>query len=255
MKLTRISPQLKRGFTLIELMVVIAILAALASIGYPTVLEQMNAGARQTATSNLKELGNMLFKFKDDHGQYPCDATADELMEDADKADFNFGELKGNHSNAYFRQFFYSASNNTEKPFFVELSSGGKSTKEGDEKLANGRALEARENAFSYVMRKDTEDEAVKLGVTSTTAPLAMTSLYPSESPYLGDKFDVDYNSFRGHFFVLRVDGGVKDYEDDVSEDPENEQKGQFSASKSLFPQTKRGRDTAEGYIILTPEF
>ena len=108
-----------KGFTLIELMVVIAILAALAAIGYGPIIDHMNDGDRQMASSNLKSLHTVLQGFKTDHGSFPCDATAERLQEE--KPDLNFGSLTGDNSNAYFRQVYYSASNVSEKPFFAKI--------------------------------------------------------------------------------------------------------------------------------------
>ena len=100
MKVTALNK--KKGFTLIELMVVIGILAALASIGYGPILDHMNDGDRQKANSNLKSLHTVLQGFKSDNGSYPCDSTAERLQEE--KPELNFGALTGDNSNAYFRQ-------------------------------------------------------------------------------------------------------------------------------------------------------
>lgn len=241
------------GFTLIELMVVIAILATLASVGYGPILDHMNDGDRQKANSNLKGVFTLLQQFKMDHGSYPCDATAESLQEE--NATTDFGELKGDTSNAYFRQLFFKSGVESEKPFFAKLSTSGLNIKtEGDEKLANGNALKAGENAMSYVMRKDPQDDKVKVAVSKSNAPLAMCSVFPSKSPYSGDKIQIDMTSFRGHFFVLSCDGSVKDLEESIEETDENDAIGVFKAGVSVFPETKRGRATATEHIVLTPE-
>ena len=113
----------KGGFTLIELMVVIAILATLASIGYGPILDHMNDGDRQKANTNLKSVFTLLQQFKMDNGTYPCDATGETLQES--NADRDFGDLKGDHSNAYFRQLFFKSGVESEKPFFAKLSAPG----------------------------------------------------------------------------------------------------------------------------------
>lgn len=243
----------RKGFTLIELMVVIAILAALASIGYGPILDHMNDGDRQKASSNLKSLHTLLQQFKTDNGSYPCDSTGDQLMEE--KPDFNFGELKGDTSNAYFRQVYYTTSNTSEKPFFAKINCAGKVVaQEGDEKLANGAALTRGENAMAYVMRKDAQDETMKAGVNKTNAPLAICGIYPSSTPYQGDSVAFDMSSFRGHAFLLACDGSVKDLDGDLEEDENDEEKGIMPAGKSIFPETKRGKSTAGQYIVLSPE-
>ncbi len=243
----------KGGFTLIELMVVIAILATLASIGYGPILDHMNDGDRQKANTNLKSVFTLLQQFKMDNGTYPCDATGERLQED--NSDRDFGDLKGDHSNAYFRQLFFKSGVESEKPFYAKLSAPGLNIqKEGDEKLAGGNALRPGENAMSYVMRRDPQDDNVKIAVSKSNAPLAMCSVYPSATPYTGDKLQIDMTSFRGHFFVLSSDGSVSDQADMVEDSQENEEVGVFKEGKDIFPETKRGRATAADHLILTPE-
>ncbi len=255
LSITMKVPALKKtkGFTLIELMVVIAILAALAAIGYGPIVDHINDGDRQMASSNLKTLHTVLQGFKTDQGSFPCDSTAERLQED--KPDLNFGALTGDNSNAYFRQVYYSTSNVSEKPFFAKINCNGLVVnKEGDERLANGAALTRGENAMAYVMRKNNEDPAVKDGVTKSNAPLALCGVYPSTTPYAGDQIAFDGTSFRGHAFVLSCDGSVKDLDGTIEADENDDAKYILPTGKSLFPETKRGKSTAEGYLILSPE-
>ncbi len=249
MKLSALKKN-RKGFTLIELMVVIAILAALASIGYAPIMDHLNDGDRQKAMSNMKSLHTMLQGFKTDHGNYPCDATAERLQEE--KPELNFGALTGDNSNAYFRQVYYSNANVSEKPFFALVSCNGLNVDtEGDDKLANGQALTRGENAMAYVMRKNSADPSVKDAVRASNAPLLICGIYPSATPYDGSQVAFDADSFRGHAFVLSNDGSVKDL-DKILEDQED--KLVMPASKSLFPETKRGKSTADNYTVLSPE-
>lgn len=251
MKISPFKKNRKGGFTLIELMVVIAILATLAAVGYGPIMDHMNDGDRQMASSNLKTLSTIMQQFKTDNGSYPSDATAEKLMEA--QPDYNFGELKGDYSNAYFRQIYYTRSNNTEKNFYAKVNCAGKTTKEADDKLANGRALERGENGLSYVMKKDLSDETIKTSVTASNAPLAISSVYPSDKPYSGDKVVYDLVSFGGHVFVLKCDGSVTDMKDkDIVEDENDDERG--TMAKEIFPETKRGRATANQYVVLSPE-
>lgn len=253
MKTTFKSRKRKGGFTLIELMVVIAILASLAAVGYGPIIDHMNDGDRQQANSNLKSVFTLLQQFKTDNGQFPCDATADRLQEENSAA--NYGDLKGNFSNAYFRQLFYKNGVESEKPFYAKLSAPGLAiAKEGDDRIANGQALRPGENAMSYVLKKG-EDQ--KLSVSKTNVPLAICSVFPSKTPWAGDKVVFDMVSFRGHVFILSADGSVVDRHGDI-EEMEEEEKGQLSKDpkvKPLFPERKStGKSTAQDYLVLTPE-
>lgn len=251
MKLSPFKKSRKGGFTLIELMVVIAILATLGAIGYAPIMDHMNDGDRQMASSNLKTLSTIMQQFKTDNGSYPSDVTAEKLVES--QPDYNFGELKGDYANNYFRQIYYTRSNNTEKNFYAKVNCAGKATKDADDKLANGRALERGENGLAYVMKKDSNDESVKAAVTASNAPLAMTSVYPADKPYAGDKVVYDNVSFRGHVFVLKGDGSVTDMkDDDLIEDENDDEKS--TMRNDIFPETKRGRATANQYYVLSPE-
>lgn len=243
----------KKGFTLIELMVVIAILAALAAIGYGPIIDHMNDGDRQMASSNLKSMHTILQGFKTDNGSFPCDATAERLQEE--KPDLNFGALTGDNSNAYFRQLFYSSSVNSEKPFFAKLSCAGKTVAaEGDGKVANGAALARGENAMGYILKKDATEPNVKVGVNKSNAPLAVCGVYPSAAPYEGTAVAFDMSSFRGHAFLLNCDGSVKDIQKDLEEDDADDEKGTLPEDKNIFPETKKGRSTAADYVVLSPE-
>jgi len=240
-----INTRKKGGFTLIELMVVIAILASLAAVGYGPIMDHMQDGDRQQVRDNLGQIQKLLMAFKGDHGDYPCDRTAEEL---AENTDYDFGELKGDHSNAYFRQLFYKHTN-TEKTFYGKLQGA----KEGDEKVANGQALTKKENVVSYAMLKPKagEEDLGRRGVTAGNAPLAFSCVATSRTPWDGSNLQFDMNAFRGHAFVARADGSVKDLEKQLKED----ESGDFGKTENpVFPETKKGRDTSGDYIVLTPD-
>ncbi len=242
----------KKGFTLIELMVVIAILASLAAVGYGPIMEHMNDGDRQQASSNLSQVQKLLLTFSQENGSYPCDATADALLEDERNAEYNFGELKGDRANAYFRQLFYKG-NPTEATFYAKHNG----TKEPDGKFANGQALTKGENAFAYVLRKEStnpEDAPGKRSVTGTSTPLAFSCVPSSRTPYTGDKLKFNRELFYAHAFMVKTDGAVTDLKEKLQEDGEDDTKSVYVKDYTPFPETKKGRDTSPDYIIVTPE-
>ena len=65
------NPKSRRGFTLIELMVVILILAILAALIIPRVIGRTDDAKRQRAVSDMKTLSIELDKFKMDTDRYP----------------------------------------------------------------------------------------------------------------------------------------------------------------------------------------
>jgi general secretion pathway protein G len=68
----------QRGFTLIELMVVLAILGLLAGLVGPRVLSQLGGAKSKTAAVQIADLDKSLELFKLDTGRYP---TTDEGLQ------------------------------------------------------------------------------------------------------------------------------------------------------------------------------
>ncbi len=60
------------GFTLIEMMVVILIIAMLAAILLPVFANMNRRQSRYTCTNNLREIGTALAQYREDYGVYPA---------------------------------------------------------------------------------------------------------------------------------------------------------------------------------------
>ena len=58
MRTPDVSPPASRGFTLIELMIAVAVIAILVKIAYPSYLEYMKRGYRSAAQSLMLDLAN-----------------------------------------------------------------------------------------------------------------------------------------------------------------------------------------------------
>jgi prepilin-type N-terminal cleavage/methylation domain-containing protein len=65
----------RKGFTLIELMVVIAIIIILAAIAIPNYLKMTERAKRSRLASDYATLATVLETFKTDWGKYPIDAA------------------------------------------------------------------------------------------------------------------------------------------------------------------------------------
>jgi len=72
----------RRGFTLIELMVVIAIIIILAAIAIPNYLNMTQRAKRSRVQSDMATLATGLETFKTDWGSYPVNATAAAISTD-----------------------------------------------------------------------------------------------------------------------------------------------------------------------------
>ena len=57
----------RRGFTLVELLVVIVIIAALAGLTAPMVIRQRKKADQTEAVSNARQIGLALFEFENEY--------------------------------------------------------------------------------------------------------------------------------------------------------------------------------------------
>jgi len=64
----------QKGFTLIELMIVVALIGILASIAYPSFLEQVRKSKRSDATGALEGFANAMERHFTANGSYLCAA-------------------------------------------------------------------------------------------------------------------------------------------------------------------------------------
>lgn len=64
----------KRGFTLMELMVVLLIIAAISAIAVPMYMNHLAKARVQTASVQVKQLGTILDMYRLDVGHYPSSA-------------------------------------------------------------------------------------------------------------------------------------------------------------------------------------
>ena len=82
MKTTNKSLRRIRGFTLVELLVVISIIVVLSGLATPVAMRALRHGERVAGLNNARNLKGMLDLFAGDfNGEYPNDETAAELAE------------------------------------------------------------------------------------------------------------------------------------------------------------------------------
>ena len=235
----KIHKKIRKGFTLVELLVVIAIMASLGAVGYVGVLAFMNAGDKQAAGANMKQVGTALTNFKRSNGSFPCDQTVSRT----EKSAGSYGDLQGDTANDYFRQLFAKRDAISEANFYAALPG----IIEGDNKIANGECLKPGENAFAYVMRKPGDrDESFR---PVNKGPLAMCGTIPSDTPTALPNVGFDLEVFGGKACAVTTDGRVIILEEDVHLQ-EVDGKGHFLPGEEnhIF------RTDIQDYVNLSPE-
>lgn len=181
------QPNITKGFTLVELLVVISIIAALAGLAMPVIMSQRKKAYIAEATSNAKQLHLALFSFGEDYGQYPGDDSA------ASESDFS--SFNGTTSNSVLGQLIKGKYVTSEEIFYVQ--GGGTTNKKPDNIISpDGKILEKGECGFAYIKNMSSSD--------NNGRPVLL-------APYKGS-YAFKPDPFGGKAIALRLDGAVKQY-------------------------------------------
>jgi general secretion pathway protein G len=128
-----IAAQAQRGFTLIEVMVVIVILGVLAAIIVPNVMGKVDSSKIKSTKISMQTIAHELDAFKLDNGRYPTTQEGlDALMhKPANAKSYPEGGYLGNSSlkDSWGNDFQYVAPGTGGHPF--DLYSFGADGKEG----------------------------------------------------------------------------------------------------------------------------
>jgi prepilin-type N-terminal cleavage/methylation domain-containing protein len=182
-----------RGFTLVELLVVIVIIAALAGLTAPMVIRQRKKADQTEAVNNAKQIGLAMFEFENEYGTYPGAKTLVQLNEN-----FSSSVIKGAagpDSNGYFKQLMQAGFTESEAMFFAK----SKGSKKPDGKITlDTDALATGEVGFAYITDADE-------GMSSAGNPARAICVTPMNAA--GDKFDG--NPFDKKAVILRIDNSA----------------------------------------------
>ncbi|MGB6221077.1 type II secretion system protein [Haloferula sp.] len=181
-----------RGFTLVELLVVIVIIAALAGLSAPMILRQRKAADRTQAINNAKQIGLALLEFDQEYGSFPDENTAETVTESTG-TQLSFA---GGKSNDYFRQLI-AFGIQSEDIFYAKAAY----TKKPDRAMNGADALEAGEVGFGYIMLDATtgQNTSGNPGRSVLAAPL-LDAL---------ENWTFDADPFGGKAVILRLDNSV----------------------------------------------
>lgn len=183
----------RRGFTLVELLVVIVIIAALAGLTAPMVIRQRKKADQTEATSNARQIGLAMLEFETEYGSYPDNSTAATVKENSETQ----LTLEGNASNDYFRQLIAADMAQAETMFYAKTSY----TKKPDNIFnSSQKALEPGEVGFGYLMNGD-------VGFSTSGNPARPICVAPLMANSTSGEFDPD--PFDSRAVLLRIDNSV----------------------------------------------
>jgi prepilin-type N-terminal cleavage/methylation domain-containing protein len=184
----------KRGFTLVELLVVIVIIASLAALSAPMIMGQIKKANKAEAISNSKQIGLALFEFDSDYGSYPDKDTAADVTLAFPNADVKAPSAVSD-SNSAFLQLFQAEIVKSEEIFFAKAA--GAKKPDGDISSAT-TALAKGECGFGYVMNvTDAYSTSGNASRIILVTPLAEGS----------DSFDI--NPFGGLAVLYKIDNSA----------------------------------------------
>jgi len=185
------NKSLRRGFTLVELLVVIVIIAALAGLTAPMVIRQRKKADQTEAVNNARQIGIALMEFENEYGTFPDDTTATAVKDATDTA-----LVSGTKSNDRFRQLIRAGIAQAESMFYAKTAY----TKKPDGILTTDiQALAAGEVGFGILM------DGVK-GLSAAGNPSRPIVAAPFKLAMDGT-FDSDYYDSKA--VVLRLDNSV----------------------------------------------
>jgi len=183
--------QNRRGFTLVELLVVIVIIASLAGLTAPMVIRQRKKADQTEATSNARQIGLAMFEFETEYGSFPDSTTATTVAtNNPDNSNIPLGQAD---SNGYFRQLFMANITQSEAMFFAKT---GLSTK--PDGALQAKTLEKGECGFGYILDGNK-------GLSTAGNPARVIAVTPLLAT--GGKFNPD--PFDKKAVVLRIDNSV----------------------------------------------
>jgi prepilin-type N-terminal cleavage/methylation domain-containing protein len=183
---------MRGGFTLVELLVVIVIIAALAGLTAPMVIRQRKKADQTEAVSNARQIGLAMFEFENEYASYPDSSTAEQVTNQTGSS----LPLSGTSSNDYFRQLIAGNYTQSEKMFYAKIPG----VKKPDDDVTNANALAPGEVGYGYLMNGTSAFSASG----NPSRPLVVTPLLNNAT---NGTFDPD--PFDGKAIVLKMDNSV----------------------------------------------
>ena len=183
---------IRQGFTLVELLVVIVIIAALAGLTAPMILKQARKADAAEAVSNARQIGIAMFEFQADYGSYPGTATITTVDTNNVGHGYTIGVASANEC---FRQLFAAGITESEAMFYAKIS--GVTKPDGDITASGNKAIGTGECGFGYILN-------ATQGQTATGNPARVIVATPMKT---ATTFNPD--PFDKKAVLLRIDNSV----------------------------------------------
>jgi prepilin-type N-terminal cleavage/methylation domain-containing protein len=190
----KMNRKMRGGFTLVELLVVIVIIAALAGLTAPMVIRQRKKADQTEAVNNARQIGLAMFEFENSYGTYPDSTTATTVTENTG-SQLTFA---GNTANDYFRQLIAAEIASSESMFYAKTAF---SKKPDNVFNTSSNALEPGEVGFGYIMNGN-------LAFSTSGNPSRPIVVAPLLFPFQSGQFDIDLYDAKA--VVLRIDNSVQ---------------------------------------------
>jgi prepilin-type N-terminal cleavage/methylation domain-containing protein len=187
----------RRGFTLVELLVVIVIIAALAGLTAPMVIRQRKKADQTEAVNNARQIGLAMLDFENEYGSFPEGSLGAQINTNTGNS---LAPSEIGTSNDAFKQLIASGIAPSEVMFFCKTAY---STKKPDD-VYNGEneILQRGDVGFGYLMNDSTAfSSAGNPGRVLVAAPLKYAGSFSD------GEFDADIYDKKA--VVLKMDNSV----------------------------------------------
>jgi prepilin-type N-terminal cleavage/methylation domain-containing protein len=192
--------KMRRGFTLVELLVVIVIIAALAGLTAPMVIRQRKKADQTEAVSNARQVGFAMFEFETEYGSFP-DATLGEQI-NTNVGGTLVAPVKIESSNDAFTQLIAAGIASSEQMFFCKTAYS--TIKPDNVYSKKDDTLKKGDVGFGYMM--GTGSKAFSAAGNSGRVLIAAPLKYSSGS-FTAKQFDKDV--YDNKAVVLKMDNSV----------------------------------------------
>ena len=190
------NPKTRRGFTLVELLVVIVIIAALAGLTAPMVIRQRKKADQTEAVNNARQIGMALFEFESEYGNFPDKASGEAVTAATGET-----VTDGSAANDKFRQLIAAGIAQSEAMFYAKSSYSKKP--DGIIAPISSKALEKGEAGFGILTKSD------GTGLSAAGNPSRPIIAAPFKVAMDGT-FDPDFYDSKA--VVLKLDNSVSSF-------------------------------------------